>query len=301
MGRAAQDRITRLRRALGALKADDEEAYMKLIDTAKDTRITHLLKQADAYLDSLAFLIVIGILTRICKHRTVLIKKAIFARTHYKLDVDVKVIQAGRFDNKSTQEEQEEFLRSILEADQEEENEEASDTNGDEINEIITCSDEESALFREVDIQHERDTLEAWRKANNRGKPPPPLMHFEEVPECYRRDEPFEDNNELEEMEGRGHRRRTVVIYNDGLSNDQWAMALEDGEDLQELSEHAREKNERRITNKLIRETESNTSPTPEEDTPMDIKEKTAKGRWPTYICYESAASGDVAVENRHQ
>ncbi|KAG8712692.1 hypothetical protein FRC11_014482 [Ceratobasidium sp. 423] len=30
------------------------EAYLKLIDTAKDTRITHLLKQIDSYLDSLA-------------------------------------------------------------------------------------------------------------------------------------------------------------------------------------------------------------------------------------------------------
>ena len=75
--RVAQDRITKLGRAvalshahtekeeqkrierlakerLKALKADDEEAYMKLIDTAKDTRITHLLRQTDAYLDSLA-------------------------------------------------------------------------------------------------------------------------------------------------------------------------------------------------------------------------------------------------------
>lgn len=75
--RSAQDRVVRLGRAvlsfhahtekeeqkrierlakerLKALKADDEEAYMKLIDTAKDTRITHLLKQTDAYLDSLA-------------------------------------------------------------------------------------------------------------------------------------------------------------------------------------------------------------------------------------------------------
>lgn len=75
--RAAQDRLMRLSRAvlnfhaqtekeeqkrierlakerLKALKADDEEAYMKLIDTAKDTRITHLLRQTDAYLDSLA-------------------------------------------------------------------------------------------------------------------------------------------------------------------------------------------------------------------------------------------------------
>jgi ATP-dependent helicase STH1/SNF2 len=77
VNRAAQDRIGRLGRAvlnfhahtekeeqkrierlakerLRALKADDEEAYMKLIDTAKDTRITHLLRQTDAYLDSLA-------------------------------------------------------------------------------------------------------------------------------------------------------------------------------------------------------------------------------------------------------
>jgi ATP-dependent helicase STH1/SNF2 len=50
-----QKRIERLaKERLKALKADDEEAYMKLIDTAKDTRITHLLKQTDSYLDSLA-------------------------------------------------------------------------------------------------------------------------------------------------------------------------------------------------------------------------------------------------------
>jgi ATP-dependent helicase STH1/SNF2 len=77
VNRAAQDRVIRLGRAvlnfhahaekeeqkrieriskerLKALKADDEEAYMKLIDTAKDTRITHLLRQTDTYLDSLA-------------------------------------------------------------------------------------------------------------------------------------------------------------------------------------------------------------------------------------------------------
>lgn len=50
-----QKRIERLaKERLRALKNDDEEAYMKLIDTAKDTRITHLLKQTDSYLGSLA-------------------------------------------------------------------------------------------------------------------------------------------------------------------------------------------------------------------------------------------------------
>jgi ATP-dependent helicase STH1/SNF2 len=50
-----QKRIERIaKERLKALKADDEEAYMKLIDTAKDKRITHLLRQTDSYLDSLA-------------------------------------------------------------------------------------------------------------------------------------------------------------------------------------------------------------------------------------------------------
>jgi ATP-dependent helicase STH1/SNF2 len=50
-----QKRIERVsKERLRALKNDDEEAYLKLIDTAKDTRITHLLGQTDQYLDSLA-------------------------------------------------------------------------------------------------------------------------------------------------------------------------------------------------------------------------------------------------------
>lgn len=50
-----QKRIERVsKERLKALRNNDEEAYMKLIDTAKDTRITHLLRQTDTFLDSLA-------------------------------------------------------------------------------------------------------------------------------------------------------------------------------------------------------------------------------------------------------
>ncbi|KAI0271595.1 SNF2 family N-terminal domain-containing protein [Gloeopeniophorella convolvens] len=175
------------------------------------------------------------------------VEEAMYARARYKLDIDDKVIQAGRFDNKSTQEEQEEFLRSILEADQEEENEEAGDMNDDEINEIIARSDEESRLFAEMDMQRDRDAVASWKAAGNRGKPPPGLISLEELPDCYRTDEPFEVKDELDEVEGRGHRRRAVINYNDGLSDDQWAMALEEGEDIQQLSEQARLKQARRV------------------------------------------------------
>ena len=50
-----QKRIERVsKERLKALRNNDEEAYMKLIDTAKDTRITHLLRQTDSFLDSLS-------------------------------------------------------------------------------------------------------------------------------------------------------------------------------------------------------------------------------------------------------
>ena len=53
--REEQKRLEKLaKERLKALKNDDEDSYRALIDQAKDTRITHLLKRTDAYLDSLA-------------------------------------------------------------------------------------------------------------------------------------------------------------------------------------------------------------------------------------------------------
>jgi ATP-dependent helicase STH1/SNF2 len=114
--------------------------------------------------------------------------------------------------------------RSILEADQEEDNEEAGDMNDDEINEMIARSDEEASLYRDMDIRREREANEAWKAAGKRGKPPPPLMQLEELPECYRTDAQFEVKEDDEGPEGRGARRRTTVNYNDGLTDDQWAL-----------------------------------------------------------------------------
>ncbi|KAG2345382.1 hypothetical protein BDR05DRAFT_930827 [Suillus weaverae] len=207
------------------------------------------------------------------------VEEAMYARARYKLDIDDKVIQAGRFDNKSTQEEQEEFLRSILEADQEEENEEAGDMNDDELNEMVARNDEEVEIFRKMDLQRERDALDAWRAVGNRGKPPLPLMQLEELPECYQTDEPFEPKEIDDTIEGRGQRRRNVVNYNDGLSDEQWAMAVEDGEDLQELVDRARGKKERRAANKLLKETDTPGRNTPASDVGVGRKGKKGKGK----------------------
>ena len=100
--------------------------------------------------------------------------------------------------------------------DQEEENEEAGDMNDDEFNEMFARSDEEAEIFRAMDIARERDALETWRAAGNRGRPPLPLMQLEEFPGCYQTDEPFEAREMDEDMEGRGQRRRNIANYNDG-------------------------------------------------------------------------------------
>jgi ATP-dependent helicase STH1/SNF2 len=44
------------------------------------------------------------------------VEESILARAQYKLDIDGKVIQAGKFDNRSTEEDREAFLVSTLSA-----------------------------------------------------------------------------------------------------------------------------------------------------------------------------------------
>jgi ATP-dependent helicase STH1/SNF2 len=54
-----QRRIERLaKERLKALKNDDEDAYLALLGEAKDSRIGHLLKQTDQYLETLAAAVV---------------------------------------------------------------------------------------------------------------------------------------------------------------------------------------------------------------------------------------------------
>jgi ATP-dependent helicase STH1/SNF2 len=45
-------------------------------------------------------------------------------------------------------------------------------------------------------------------------------MQFEELPECYQTDEPFDIKDVEVLIEGRGQRRRNILSYNDGLSDD---------------------------------------------------------------------------------
>ena len=154
------------------------------------------------------------------------VEEVILQRAHQKLDIDGKVIQAGRFDNKSSSEEQEAFLRRMIEQEKKKAMEHDTDEmNDDEMNEILARSDAEKALFRKMDDQ---------RHQAEKNDPHPRLMADDELPEIFKKDMAKELEPKHVEVGRRRHLKK--VIYDDGLTEDQWLQALDDDNDTVEAA-----------------------------------------------------------------
>lgn len=161
------------------------------------------------------------------------IEENILARANYKLDVDGKVIQAGKFDNRSTEKDREAFLRSLLEdklgEDDMEEDEEDIDED-EELNEMLQRSERELSIFRHMDDERETYETEIYRRRGY-SKPLERLIQEDELPEVFtREDEPITDPLSQLIDAGRGRRVRDEVCYDDGLTEEQWLEALEKDE-----------------------------------------------------------------------
>ncbi|KAG8532183.1 uncharacterized protein KY384_003823 [Bacidia gigantensis] len=154
------------------------------------------------------------------------VEEKILERAQYKLDMDGKVIQAGRFDNKSTNEERDALLKTLLEtAEAAEEMANQEEMDDDDLNMIMARTDAEMELFQRIDA--ERAAEDAY--GNNPGQIPR-LLGEDELPDIYmQEDNPVTD--ELEEIVGRGARERTKVKYDDGLTEEQWLDAVDNDED----------------------------------------------------------------------
>ncbi|KAI8883082.1 hypothetical protein K501DRAFT_250303 [Backusella circina FSU 941] len=164
------------------------------------------------------------------------VEESILARANYKLDIDGKVIQAGKFDNRSTEEDREAFLRSLLEDKVDEENEqEDDDWENEELNEILQRADSDLAVFQRIDSEREDADAQSWRLLGHHGKPER-LITDKELPDIYLNDNPVVDDHDNPYNYGRGQRVKSDVLYDDGLTEEQWVKALEDEDvDLDEL------------------------------------------------------------------
>lgn len=152
------------------------------------------------------------------------VEEKILERANFKLDMDGKVIQAGKFDNKSTNEERDAMLRIMLESAEAAESLEQDEMDDEDLNLIMMRSDEELEIFQKLDDE---------RNKNSRygpGRKFPRLLGENELPDIYLN----EDNPVVEEIEepyGRGARERTRVRYDDGLTEEQWLEAVDNDED----------------------------------------------------------------------
>ncbi|KAI8356857.1 SNF2 family N-terminal domain-containing protein [Mortierella sp. GBAus27b] len=182
------------------------------------------------------------------------VEEHILARAQYKLEIDGKVIQAGKFDNKSTAEEQEKFLRSLLESDnnKEENDIEEEEMNDEELNEIVARTEEEMATFRLLDSERKIVEDKDYRETGVRRER---LIQEDELPDVYLLDEDPTLTNQVEEDLGRGQRVRAETRYDDGLTEEQWLEALEDEDkDVNEIIAQKAERRRRREERKLLKE-----------------------------------------------
>lgn len=211
------------------------------------------------------------------------VEEKILERAKFKLDMDGKVIQAGRFDNKSSETDRDAMLRTLLETAEAADNMEQEEMDDDDLNMILARSDEELEIFRQLDEQREKEVPYGAAAGKNRI---PRLMAENELPDIYLAEgNPIAD--EPEEIKGRGARERTRVKYDDGLTEEQWLNAVDDDEDTPEAAAARKAaRKERRMLNKLRREgqvdgdiEESPPGSRGSTEEPEPVPKKAARGR----------------------
>jgi ATP-dependent helicase STH1/SNF2 len=198
------------------------------------------------------------------------VEEKILGRAQFKLDMDGKVIQAGKFDNKSTNEEREALLRTLMEtAEVGEQIGDQDEMDDDDLNEMMARSEEEVVIFQKMD--RERSTIDKYGPGHRY----PRLMGEEELPDIYLAEE-VPAKVEIEEYTGRGARERKITRYDDGLTEEQWLMAVDaDDDTIEDAIARKTAKVERRRVNKEKRgrRTTGESSPEPEPEPSRESSE----------------------------
>ncbi|KAH8595847.1 putative chromatin structure-remodeling complex subunit snf21 [Bisporella sp. PMI_857] len=160
------------------------------------------------------------------------VEEKILERAKFKLDMDGKVIQAGKFDNKSSETDRDAMLRVMLETAEAAESLEQEEMDDEDLNMILARTDDELQLFGKMDEDRAKERVYGTAPGSLRT---PRLMQESELPEIYLSDgNPISD--EPVEIQGRGARERTRVKYDDGLTEEQWLNAVDDDDDTPEAA-----------------------------------------------------------------
>lgn len=192
------------------------------------------------------------------------VEERILAAAKYKLNMDEKVIQAGMFDQKSTGTERQQFLQSILHADEADEEEENAIPDDELINLMISRSDEEAELFKRMD----QERLE--REANGK----PRLITADELPDWLVKEDDEVDrwNYEEDSILGRGSRQRKEVDYTDSLTEKEWLKAIDGDDDFDDNPDDPEQDPEKKKRAKKRKNRRENNSDDSDGDLPLKRK-----------------------------
>ncbi|SCU88385.1 LADA_0E09824g1_1 [Lachancea dasiensis] len=203
------------------------------------------------------------------------VEEVILERAMQKLDIDGKVIQAGKFDNKSTAEEQEAFLRRLLESETTKDEGDEAELDDEELNDILARSEEERVLFDEMDREREANEMKS-AKAQGLSTPLPRLITSGELPEVFTED--ISEHLNVEPTAVGRVRERKKVYYDDGLTEEQWLQAVDDDADsLEDAISRKRQLRESRHADKMLKDKsgvdeigtlENSLEPTPDAEAP---------------------------------
>jgi len=167
------------------------------------------------------------------------VEERILAAARYKLNMDEKVIQAGKFDQRSTGSERQQLLQSILREEEDDDDEENEVPDDDVVNQMISRSEEEFELFQKMDIERKREEAELGDLSKPRliaeSELPAFLLQSQEDLEAMDIDEAAEQAK-IEAERGRGNRVKKEVTYQEQLSEQDWLKAIgadadDDGEE----------------------------------------------------------------------
>uniref|UniRef100_A0A2K6WAG2 Uncharacterized protein n=1 Tax=Onchocerca volvulus TaxID=6282 RepID=A0A2K6WAG2_ONCVO len=158
------------------------------------------------------------------------IEEKILAAARYKLNVDEKVIQAGKFDQRSTGAERRQMLEQIIRAESEDDDEDEV-PDDETINQMVARSEDEFDLFQRMDIERRRQEAAEYRRK-------PRLIEDSEIPEGIVKasqhfiDEEKEPQKSKLAFEPVGRRQRKEVDYSQDLMSDRdWLKSIDEDVD----------------------------------------------------------------------
>jgi len=165
------------------------------------------------------------------------LKKKILQRALYKLNIDAISIQAGKFNNKSNDQERKEMLQSLIREGYTE-----NPTGDDDffnvsqherdkqLDLMLARNLQELKLYKAIDRDRENREKTDWTEKGNKGPRPPRLMQQDELPKWM-----MKENVDFEVAGvggyGRGHRERRDINYDDGLSDSAFTKMIEENSD----------------------------------------------------------------------